>query len=207
MTKTLLVVVAISAACASQQPSTSLSKLNTARLGVVSNGSIAIELHVDGDCPMLREDLFATFDGQPMNVARGGYATNATGCYPIGFWFDPMPAAALATFESGHSISQLEVIDPSAVWHIDATPLFTEASAFVDNPASATITWNGVATITTAETSPIVPVTISGNTIKYPAGTAINWVSARSHPVPTRCDGPESCTIDLDGEATLHKPN
>ena len=47
----------------------------------------------------------------PMMMTRGGYDTNASGCYPIAFWFDTAPAGALVGFERDTNSSQLIVQD------------------------------------------------------------------------------------------------
>src|SRR6266850_3542934 len=141
-------------------------------LEVITKGQINIELHVapvTGDCPVLAEDATATFDGMPMNVARGGYATDSSGCWPIAFWFDNFPAAQVQGFERTVSASQLVVLDKTAEWRVDTGTMFV--SDFVDDTANARITWRNVTQITQAQLTPAVATTISGNTISYPKGT------------------------------------
>ena len=38
---------------------------------------------------------------------------------------------------------------------------------------------------------------IKGNASLYPPGTAVEYVDALSHPVPTLCDGPAICQVSL----------
>ena len=204
MTKTLLAVVVL-AACTNGQTSTPLARLGTTQLEVVSEGELTIQLHVDtartADCPMLSEDARATFDGMPMRIARGGFATNATGCYPIAFTFENDPSAQLVAYEATTSHSALEVFDSSARWEVDAHPLFS--NNFVVDEASSKIVWQDVEQITSVQVAPAVKTTIVGNTILYPAGTHIDWVSAYAHPTPTVCNGPSVCTVDLLGSRDL----
>src|SRR5882724_79691 len=112
MTKQLL-LVAILGACAQQQATTPLAKLGTGNIEIVAKGQINIELHVDetAGCPVLGDDRHALFDGQPMQMTHGGYDTNATGCYPIAFWFDSPPMTAINGFERGTNSSELVVQD------------------------------------------------------------------------------------------------
>jgi hypothetical protein len=77
--------------------------------------------------------------------------------------------------------------------------LSEELAATFDDRTAGTIEWENVATITSAETSPSARLTIDHNIIHYPKGTDIEWVEAYAHPVPSRCDGPSLCTIDLQG--------
>jgi hypothetical protein len=190
--------------CTQSNSSTPLAeianKYGDTTLEIVSRGQIAVNLHVaptGSDCPSLSEDAVATFDGQNMMVARGGYATTATGCYPIGFWFDAFPEAQVQAWERTTSAAQLVIADRSAEWRIDTGLLLTQT--FVDDPANSLITWTDVTQVTQATLSPVVPVTIKGNTIHYPAGTAVTAVVAIAHPVASRCDGPSTCTVFLEG--------
>lgn len=198
-----LAVVAI-CGCSTSDPGTPLAKLGSTQLEVVARpGQLNIELHVTttGDCPQLADDAVARFDGQPMNVARGGVAQNADGCYPISFWFETMPMAQINGVENTSSGSQLVVHDASATWNVDTTSMFQ--NNFQIDAANAKITWFDVQSITSASVSPIVPVTIQGNTILYPPGSAIDWVDAYAHPSVTRCDGPGVCSVDLEGSRKL----
>ncbi len=197
-----LLLVAALGACATPAKTTSLAELASTQLEVVARGQINIELHVDetAGCPQLDERTLATFDNARMMVSRGGYDTNASGCYPIAFWFDQLPTDTVNGFERQAAGSELVVADPSATWTVDTTRLF--GNDFTNDTATGTITWQDVTTISSAEIAPVTAYTISGNQILYPAGEAITFVDARAHPQPTRCDGPSVCTVDLEGTAT-----
>ena len=69
--------------------------------------------------------------------------------------------------------------------------------------ANSQIIWEDVSSIERAQTSPAANLTISGNTIHYPAGLAIDWVWAYALPTPTRCDGPGRCSVNLQGSRTF----
>jgi hypothetical protein len=203
--RTYLSLAVVLAACAAPSKSTPLSELSqtygNTQVEVIAKSQLAIELHVSpihGDCPELRPEATATFDGMPMHVERGGYATTQEGgCYPIAFWFDPFPQASLAAFERTTTSSTLVIADRSAHWAIEAGHLV--ATTFVDDKVAGRITWQDVTHITNASVAPAVPFTISGNTLSYPPGTDISSIDAFAHPVPTRCDGPATCTIYLEG--------
>jgi hypothetical protein len=203
MSKLLVVAAALLGACAQQPTTTPLAKLGTPNIEVVAKGQVNIELHVDetGGCPVLGDDVNALFDGQPMMMTHGGYDTNSTGCYPIAFWFDAAPTAALVGFERGTNSSQLVVQDKSATWSMNTSRLF--ANDFADDSPNSQIIWTDVAQITSARISPAVPIQIIGNTIHYTPGTAIDWVDASAHPTATLCDGPASCLVNLEGSAQL----
>jgi hypothetical protein len=204
MTNKALVLVALGA-CSPSTPSTPLAELQSTygatRLEIVAKDQLNVLLHIDdpaGGCVTLGEDVSARFDGQPLNVVRGGYDLDSSGCWPIAFWITPLPAAAISGFERTTNGSSLEVFDHSARWDIEAGKLF--ANDFINDTANAQIIWSDVTSIATAQVSPSVPTTIDGNAIHYPKGTDIVWVSATAHPTPTRCAGPASCTVDLAGE-------
>src|SRR5438046_10271826 len=111
--KPVYLVVAL-AACTQQQASTPLAQLaTTSHLEIVTNGKVNIEMHVDesGGCPRLDESVSAMFDGAPMLVSHGGYDTNASGCYPIAFWFNDTPMATVNGFEKTAFGSELVVAD------------------------------------------------------------------------------------------------
>ena len=198
-----LLVVALLGACAQQQSSTPLAKLGSSNIEVVAKGQVNIELHVDesNGCPVLGDDVRALFDGQPMQMTHGGYDTNATGCYPIAFWFNNPPMSDLVGFERGTNSSQLVVQDKSATWSVNTSRLF--ANDFADDTANSQIIWTDVATITTAQISPAVPITVTGNVIHYVPGTSIQWVDATAHPATTLCDGPANCFVNLEGSKQL----
>lgn len=209
MMKALLFTAAAAlVGCAAQPTTTPLSDLKSkfgdTHVEVVANGQLAILLHVahanESNCPLLGDDVVATFDGQRMGVSNG-YAIDASGCYPIAFTFELMPASSIAAWERTTSGSQLVVADHSETWNIDTHALFS--NNFVDDTANSQIVWNDVSQITFARVSPGVATQIKGNTIQYPPGTKIDWVSATSHPIATRCAGPALCTIDLTGERQL----
>jgi hypothetical protein len=203
MGKHLVGLVALAVGCA-QPKTTPLSDLakdfGPTRMEIVAKAQLGITLHVDSTqgCPELADDATALFDGQTMNVARGGYDTNAKGCYPIGFWFDPVPDAALTGFEHSSTTAELVVRDSSATWQVDTTRLFM--NTIINDPVTSTITWENVNEITGAQIAPLVPFTIQGNTIKYQAGTQITWIDASSNPVASRCDGPGQCTVMLEAQ-------
>jgi hypothetical protein len=206
MRKPIYLVLGL-AACTSQPKTTPLAQLGTTQVEVVTNGKINIELHVDETqgCPTLDEHVMAMFDGAPMQVSRGGYDTNASGCYPIAFWFNDTPLATVNGFEKSANASELVVVDKSATWTVDTVPLF--ANDFLDDTQNSQIIWPEVSSIASAEISPGTPTQITGNVISYPVGLQITWVSALSHPTPTRCDGPGVCTVSLQGQRDfLAKP-
>jgi hypothetical protein len=208
MTKNALIVVVLLAACTQEPTQTALSDLSSSygatHVEVVAKSQLNIVLHVDaapGECPTLREETSATFDGAVMNVSRGGYDLDSTGCYPISFFISPLPMDQIHTFERTTSGSQLEVKDKSATWGINTGALFGEN--FLNDTANARIVWEDVTTISTATTDPVVPLQLEGNIIHYPKGTQINWVSAWAHSTPTKCLGPGLCTVDLQGDRAL----
>ena len=186
-------------ACAQQQATTPLSKLGNPNVEIVAKGQINIELHVDeaGGCPVLGDDVSALFDGQPMLMTHGGYDENASGCYPIAFWFNAPPMTAINGFEKSTNASELVVKDTSQTWSINTTRLF--ANSFFNDVANSQIVWTDVDSIAVAHVIPAVPFQIQGNAIHYPAGTDIEYVDALAHPVPTLCDGPAICQVSLQG--------
>ncbi len=196
-------LVAALGACTSQTPSTPLSALATSQLEIVTNGQINIELHVDETqgCPVLGNDVVATFDGATMQVSRGGYDTNASGCYPIAFWFNDVPMATINGFEKVAPGSELVVTDKSATWTVDTVKLF--ANDFVVDTASSQIIWEDVSAVSVAQVSPGAVVGIEGNAIHYASALPIDSVYAVSHPTPTRCDGPGLCMVDLAGSRSF----
>ncbi len=194
----LLVSVGSLGACTQQDPSTPLHQLGETHLELVANGQINIEMKVlGGSCVQLGDDVHATFDGQPMHVARGGSDQTADGCYPIAFWINPTEMDGIKTFEAGAASSDMIIEDASARWTISSTRLF--ANQFSIDTANSQIVWQDVTAITSALLRPTVPVTIAGNVIHYPAGTNILSVSAYAHPTPMRCEGPSLCQVDLNG--------
>jgi hypothetical protein len=200
----LLIPLGLVAGCTHSDSTTPLSdlakKYGDTNLELVVNGQVNIELHVSptSGCPELSEELVATFDGVPMHIVRGGYDTNANGCYPIGFYApQPLPADQLMGFERTTTASELVLVDRSSQWTVGTGRLFT--NDFVIDRAAGTIEWQNVAAISTAQISPQAPVTIERNIIHYPKETAVELVQAYAHPVPSRCDGPALCTIDLEG--------
>ena len=208
MTKKLLIVVVLGA-CTQQQNTTSLSELRTAygdtHLEVVAKSQqVNIVLHVDaadGACPLLRDEVSATFDGQAMNVARGGYDLDSTGCYPIAFYISTLPMDDIQAFEATSSGSQFLVKDNTTRWGVDTGVMF--GNHFVDEPANARIIWSDVTSISTATLDPQVKTTIEGNIIHYPPGTHVEYVSAWAHATPTLCAGPVRCSADVQGDRAL----
>jgi hypothetical protein len=203
MAKRILLVAVLGACTSSSTQSTPLAAFPNSQLEIVTNGKINIEMHVDetGGCPTLGDDVTATFDGQPMLMSHGGYDTNASGCYPIAFWFNDAPMANIAGFEKVANASELVVSDKSASWTVDTVKLF--ANDFLVDAANAQIIWEDVPAMANAEIWPSAPVQIVGNTIHYPAGLAIEWVQALAHPTPTRCDGPSVCNVNLAGSRSF----
>jgi hypothetical protein len=203
--KNLLLLVSVLGACAQDQ-STPLHKLGDTTLELVSYGSVNAELKILGaGCPLLGDDVTATFDGLPMNISRGGYAETADGCYPIAFSISPDQAGGAMAYEAGTSSSDLIIEDASARWTISSTRLF--ANQFTIDAANSQITWQDVTAITTAQTTPVVPIRINGNVISYAAGTDIISVSAYAHPTPMRCEGPGGCLVDLSAAHDFKSQN
>lgn len=198
MTK-LLLLAAFLGACADQQSSTALHALGDATLELVSfGGQVNVELKTKGTgCPLLAEDVHATFDGIPMEVSRGGFAETADGCYPIAFSILPSRLSGVAAYEAGTANTDLVIEDQSARWTVASTRLFT--NQFEIDAASSRIVWQNVSAITSAQLEPAVTVQIEGNIIHYPPGTNVVSVSAYAHPIPTKCDGPGLCLVDLQG--------
>src|SRR5262245_14082555 len=114
-------------ACA-QDKSTPLARLGTSQIEIVANSRVNVLMHIDetAGCPTLSEDTHALFDGQPMKMTYGGYDTNASGCYPIGFWFDKPPLDAMTGFERATQHAQLEISDKSATWSVQSGQLFAD---------------------------------------------------------------------------------
>jgi hypothetical protein len=210
MVKTLLFVLSvgsIGALGACTQDSTPLSELHTTfgntTLEIVANTQVHMELHVDTTrgCPVLGDDVVATFDGEPMTVARGGYDTDARGCYPIAFSmtsFSPDRIAAweLRSVQVGAQGSEMKIQDATATWTISPTRLFT--NDLVVDAAASRLVWQDIPEISTARIVPSVDVKIQGNSIYYPPGTVITYADAYAHPAPTLCDGPTSCLVNVE---------
>lgn len=202
--KTLLLLVSAgSLGACTQTTTTSLSELSSTfgdtTIEVVAKGQVNIEMHVAGDgCPTLGDDVNATFNGAPMNIVRGGYDTDATGCYPIAFWISDFSPDRMAAFElsSASGSSEMVVQDASAKWQVSPTRLFT--NELVDDVAGSRLVWQGVDRISTARLSPVTDVRIEGDSIYYKPGTAVRYVDAYAHPIPDLCSGPSRCTVDLE---------
>ncbi len=202
MSKQLAVILVsgvVLGACAQQQATTPLAKLATPSIEIVANKQVNVLLHVDetSGCPLLGEDVQALFDGQPMQMTRGGYDTNSNGCFPIGFWFNSAPMDAINGYEKTTNGSQLVIQDKSSQWGVDTTRLF--ANDFAVDATTSQIVWTDVSQITSAQIYPGAVVQVAGNTIRYTPGTTPQWVDALAHPVPTRCDGPTQCLVNLEG--------
>jgi hypothetical protein len=211
MMKTLLLVISagsLGSLGACTQDSTPLSELHTmfgnTSLEIVAKEQINIELHVDTTrgCPVLGDDVVATFDGEPMAVARGGYDTDAHGCYPIAFWMTSFPADRIASWElrgaqvGSQAGSALKIQDATATWTVSPTRLFT--NELVVDAAASRLVWQDIPEISTARLVPSVDVKIQGNSIYYPPGTVITYADAYAHPTPTQCDGPTTCTVNVE---------
>jgi hypothetical protein len=194
-------------ACAQQQSHTPLAKLGQPNVEIVASGQVNVQLHVDesGGCPLLSDDVTAQFDGQPMMMTHGGYDENASGCYPIAFWFNAPPMTAINGFEKTANASQLVIKDASQTWSVNTTRLF--ANNFVNDTTNSQIVWTDVDSIASAQLLPPVPVQIQGNAIHYPTGSTIEYVDALAHPVPTLCDGPAICQVNLQGERDWRPTN
>jgi hypothetical protein len=204
MQKRLLVVVVPAlglGACTQQTSSTPLSELKTTTLEVVARGQLNVEVHVDetAGCPTIGADVVARFDGSPMQVSRGGYDENASGCYPIAFWFDELPMATINGVENVGAASELLIADHSQTWRLDTTRLF--ANNFVIDSARGEVTWTDVAQITSARLDQAI-TGINGNVIHFAPGATVTQVEALAHPVPTLCDGPGTCVVNLEGFRT-----
>jgi hypothetical protein len=180
---------------------------------IVAHGQVSVELHVAGDgCPNLSDNVKATFNGQPMNIARGGSATDAFGCYPIAFYLDDaVTPTQLEDYElkssaaSGGAIgSQLVISDSSAAWQIAPTRLF--GNHLENDVANSRIVWQDVDQIVTARVAPVAEVRVEGDSIFYPPGTQVVYADATAHPVPTVCSGPSHCTVDFEDERTFNGP-
>ncbi len=202
MTKLLPALLLLAAGACSQQSSTSLADLQTtygnATLELVALGEISVEMKVQGSgCPLLGDDVEATFDGIPMDVARGGESDTFDGCYPIAFSISKMPVAAAQTFEQSSSGSNLIIADGSTHWTVASTKMFS--NDFTVDAANSQVIWQDVKAISEASLVPTVPFTLDGNAIKYPKGTVIETVNAYAHPTPSVCTGPSQCLVDLAG--------
>lgn len=209
LSRVLPVLGAALVGCAQPQQGTTLSDL-TQQYGaptveIVANGQLNVLLAVPTtqDCPMLSAKLTATYDGAPMQVSRGGYDQTSNSCYPIAFWFNAPPMAAIDGFEKTTNSTQLQLADESATWHVQTSKLF--ADNFVDDTANHRVIWADVSSITSAELSPSQSYTISGNAVVYAPDSHVDWISARTHPAATTCDGPGLCTVDLQASRTLHE--
>lgn len=203
----LWLLAAVLGACTSKDASTPLAQLadkyGATTIEIVANsGQVNIEMHVaeTSSCPQLPDDLTAQFDGQNMQVARGGYDTNATGCFPIAFWFDSTPTAAATGFEVVKSDSELMLTDSSATWQINTSKLLS--NDFEVDAAASTVVWTDVSAITTAEAFPNKVLSIVGNTMTLSPGT-VQWIEAYAHPVPTQCAGPAECVVDVQGSRSF----
>jgi hypothetical protein len=199
MAKLLGISLVALGACAQQQATTPLARLGTPNIEIVAKGQLNIELHVDeaGGCPLLGDDVHATFDGQPMMMSHGGYDETADGCYPIAFWFNAPPMTTINGFEKTTNSSQLVVADKATTWNITTTRLF--ANDFFNDTANSQIVWSDVESIAAAHVLPSVPYQIQGNAIVYQPGADIQYVDALAHPIPTLCDGPALCQVNLQG--------
>ena len=205
MMKKLLLVISLGSftACA-QSSSTSLSELRTTfgdtKIEIVAREQVNIELHIDTShgCPSLGDDVVARFDGEPMLVARGGYDTDTRGCYPIAFWIEQFPLDRIVAWErrSSQSGSEMIIQDATATWTVSPTRLFS--NDLVVDAAASRLVWQDVDRISTARVVPSVDLRIDGNSIYYPPGSVITWADAYAHPLPTLCDGPSTCTVDLE---------
>ncbi|HET9619943.1 MAG TPA: hypothetical protein VFP84_01160 [Kofleriaceae bacterium] len=219
MVKTLCLAVPLGAlalgACATDN-STPLKDLNTTfgatTMEIVARGQVSLELHVAGDgCPTLSDDLKATFNGHTMNVARGGSATDAFGCYPIAFFVDDsLTQDELAKSEravsagTGAISSQILIQDSSTTWQIAPTRLF--GNNLENDVANSRIVWPDVDRIAEAIIYPAVDVKVQGDSMFYPPGTNVTYAQALAHPVPTVCTGPGLCTVDFQRTRSFSGP-
>jgi hypothetical protein len=212
MVKTLLLACTlgslVSVAACSTDNSSQLADLSTqygaTTMEIMAHDQISVVLHVAGDaCPTLADNVHATFNGQEMNVDRGGRAIDSSGCYPISFWFENDPTVALANYErsamssSGTGGSDMIIADDASTWHVSPTKLFS--NAIVNDVANSRLVWPDVDNISTARIEPYTEnLKIDGSNIYYPVGTDVSYADALAHPTPTVCDGPGSCLVNLE---------
>ena len=164
-----------------------------------------------GQCPLLADDLVATFDGAPMEIAnRGGYDDTGwgdSGCDGFDLRLDN------ATPHAGEST--IVIHDATATWTIAGNDLLTDDLALVTAVApgtSATVTWRSAPSIDTAyaqltsgpngnDVQSETPTTAGDAiTIAITAatpGSATLTINAERTAPPTHCDGPSSCTIGV----------
>jgi len=180
--------------------STPLSELSKTfgetHIEIVADHQVNILLHIAGDgCATLSDDVVATYGGLPMQMSNGGYAEDASGCYPIAFWIKDFPENLVGDRERASGGSDISITDASASWKVAPTQLF--GNDLEIDAATSSIVWPNVDHIASVRIVPSVDYQIQSNSIKYTAGTEITYAQAFAHPVPTVCAGPGACTIDL----------
>ncbi|HEX4418764.1 MAG TPA: hypothetical protein VH165_12725 [Kofleriaceae bacterium] len=208
MVKTCLLVFGAAGALAacSQDNSTALKDLSTTygdtTIEIVARSQVNVLLHVNGDsCPTLSDDAVAMFDGQQMEVSRGGYAQDATGCYPIAFWFNKFPADVVSQRERTSNGAEMIIKDASQTWHIAPTQMF--GNELTNDTVASRLVWPNVDNIATAVVYPTVDLRIAGDNVYYPAGTNVTFAQVRAFPAVTLCDGPGTCSVDLQRDVTF----
>ena len=219
-----LVLVACSAltACTDAPPSTPISGLSNAHVGLVTSagpaGESAVQVSISAaGCPTLANDVSATYDGQPMvRVAAGGVASSFEGpdCGDIAFSLDTAAA-------NPGQPSAFVLHDATATWTVSGLDLLTDdvsTSSALSHGQLATVTWPSAPTIASAyiefdnrygdlQFSAQLPDfatpasgAIVGNTLQFPvpattAGYGTLVVHGSRTPEVLRCDGPASCTL------------
>ena len=204
MVKTLWIGLSVGALAAlgacSTDNSTPLKDLSTmfgeTHVEIVANTQVSVLLHVASDgCVTLSDHTVATFDGQQMEMTHGGYAEDASGCYPIAFWFKKFPENQIGAREKASGGADMVIQDESASWKIAPTQLFGNDLEL--DASTNTILWPNVDHISTVHTVPTVGYEIQPAAIKLAAGAQIQSATATAYPLPTLCAGPDRCTIDL----------
>lgn len=197
----LLVSVASLGACSTDN-TTPLNDLHSAygatHLEIVADTQVNVLLHIEGDgCATLGDDVTATFDGQVMEMSRGGYAEDASGCYPIAFWLRDFDAKRIGNRERASGAANLVISDASARWAVAPTQLF--GNDLEIDAATSEISWPNVDRISTMRTIPDYPLELNADAsaATYPAGAHIQMVQASAHPIPSLCSGPGQCSVDM----------
>jgi hypothetical protein len=216
--KTFLLLLPLTA-CGTPSPDTSPGSLPA----LSAHGPVTITVHADTgqdyptanhflravlsfgdeaatDCPYLATAVTATFDGDPMEIARGGADLFGHGCIDVSMAqaFDPPRPGA----------SELTLTDRSTTWTITAPDLF--ANDFARDPADPSrVIWKSVDQINNGDiryvgSAELNQVATQGNTLigTQPAEAAY----AESIAPATGCSGPDVCVTDRLGYSELGTP-